>query len=101
MFVPPVPKRAFNGLVFEPKVEPGTVRMLHLRAYGFLPERRAGLGWVRVDAPLRCLVQTSSREWKRETVALVIERFMRAVRGTWPDWLPPQEPVVEVFDWYL
>lgn len=76
-------------------------RMLRLRAFGFAePVPCFGLGWQTMNRE-KCLAFETWRDWDAYTVVPMIERFMRGVRGAWPEWLPPQEPVVEVFDCYV
>ena len=74
-------------------------RVLLIRAFGLIRSQYIGMCGASTGYEDRCLVAEGRRVWSTEAVAGFIDGFMRAVRGTWPEWLPPQNPIFEVFDY--
>lgn len=66
---------------------------IRITALGKWTDSYIGMCGARSSITRMCKVAESWRPWAATQVAGFIERFMNATRKTWPDWLPPQEPV--------
>lgn len=67
------------------------------QAYGRLPAPYIGLCGVPSFIMRRVEAFESSREWDGALVVQFIERFARACRAAWPEWLAGQEPQFYVY----
>lgn len=70
---------------------------LKIEAFGKLPTSYVGMCGARTGCIVPILAFSSVHTWETKRVAEFIERFMRACRAVWPEWLPNQEPEFHVY----
>lgn len=76
-------------------------RMCRVKASGIIHVSYIGLCGQRSGFEEKVTMYESWRIWKTDGVAEFISRFVRMARekSIWPQWVPPQEPIFEVYDY--